>query len=159
MGVHVTDCYFDGDGCLVCPDIPATPAKVTRDANVGWNAGANSIVMLEGDVHVVESLDAVPAGIVIGLKGTREFVTAPSAIEHGFYLYTAVARAYIEIRERGQRVGTARPYTLGTAFEIRRVGGEISYWLAGVLLAQTPARVLGPVLVNACLYAAGDTLP
>lgn len=156
------DCYYDTAGCLVCPAIPASPARPARvqtDPNLGWNAGANSLAMLDGDVRVAFALDALPTGIYVGLKGARRGVTAPELIPHAFYLYSAAGRGFVEVRERGLMRDSPKTYTLGDLLEIRREAGRVSYWLASALLYQSDARSTGPVLVNTCLYSAGDTIP
>ena len=156
------DCYLDSSGCVVCPEIAPTagrPAHVVTDLRTGWNAGANSIKQLAGDVHVVVSFDAAPAGIMLGFKTSRKLATEPTLLDHAFYLYSKDGRPYVEVRERGAKIGAAQAYTLGKALEIRRVGGQITYWIDGVLLMTRPARSRAALVVNTCLYAAGDTIP
>lgn len=155
------DCYLDASGCLVCPEIAPTPAKaahVVTDLRTGWNAGANSIAQLAGDVHVVLAYDQAPAGIMVGFKPSRKLNTEPALIDHAFYVYTKAGQPYVEVRERGVKIGAAQPYVLATTLEIRRVGGQITYWLDGVLLATTKAKSRAALVVNACLYASGDTI-
>lgn len=158
----MTDCYFDSAACLVCPEIPpspGTPPRIVTDPNLGWNAGANSITVLGGDVYVQDSLDVAPSGMIIGFKTTRANNTDPTQILHGLYFYPVGDAVFADIRERGRLVGAPQHYTLGTPWTIRRVGEEISYWLGNVLLARTRALSLDALLVNACLYAAGDSVP
>lgn len=161
--MDATDCYYDSDGCLVCPEVPASTGHATRvvtDANLGWNAGANSIAMLDGDVRMAIAPDAIPAGMFVGLKGSRVGPTAPELLTHAFYIYAAaLGKAFVEVRERGVLVGVATAYTLGSLLEIRRDGGRVSYWIAGAKVRDSAVASRGPVLVNACLYSAGDTLP
>lgn len=157
-----TDCYYDAAGCLVCPEIPPSvghAARVVSEPNLGWNSGANSVVMRDGDVRLAFTIDAIPAGTYVGLKGSRSGVTAPELITHAFYIYGIAGAAFVEVRERGARQGAASAYTLGDLLEIRREGGRVSYWLAGVKLRDSQLPSYGPVLVNACLYSAGDTIP
>lgn len=158
----MTGCTYDAAGCLVCPEIPAQPAQpaqVITDPLLGWNAGANSITVLDGDLRVADTLDALPTGIVIGLKASRAGPTAPELITHGLYLYAAAGKCFVEVRESGLRVGTPQALAIGDTFEIRREAGRVSYWLAGVHWMHSARRSTGPVLVNACLYSAGDSLP
>lgn len=156
------DCYFDSNDCYVCPELPGspgTPTKVEVDPNLGWNAGAVSIATLSGDVYVSDAFDAAPSGIVIGFKADRVVNTDPTRILHGLYFYTVANVAFVEVRELGQRVGQPMRYTLGTPWMIRREADRVTYWMGSVLFAATAAKTLLPLLVNACLYSAGDSVP
>lgn len=156
------DCYTDSNGCTVCPEIPASPAvppRVISDARTGWNAGANTIDELTGDVHAVWSFDTAPAGVFIGLKSSRKQPTEPSLIPHALYVYASGGHAFVEIREAGKKKGTAVMYTLGDALEIRRVGATITYYVNDVLLGSSPSNLGSVVVANACLYTAGDSVP
>lgn len=156
------DCYYDTAGCLVCPELPPVsfrPDTAKTDPRTGWNAGANSIKTVAGDLHVGDTVDVPPAGIVIGLKVGREGQADPAAVLHGLYFYKTAGQPMVEVRELGSRVGSIHAFTAGATWEIRRVGAWMTYLVAGVVLAKTPARSLGPMLVNACLYAAPDGVP
>jgi hypothetical protein len=155
-------CYFDANGCYVCPELPAiiaSPATVTTDAQLGWNAGADTIATLSGDVHVVDSFATAPMGVVFGLKASRRLPTEIALIAHGLYVRSVAGNCFVSVYELGQMIGTTQSYTLGNPLEILREGSKVTYWNNGVLMLTSVAKVLGPVFVNACLYAAGDTLP
>jgi hypothetical protein len=157
-----TGCRLDVSGCLVCPEIPATPgspARTTVDENLGWNAGANSVAELAGDVSVSDALDAVPNGLVVGLRSVRAAIYDPSLVDHAFMFTGVGSHCFATIVERGSQVGQPQAYALGTKFEIRRVGSKVYYLLGGQLLAMRNALTLAPVIVTACIYAAGDELP
>ena len=157
-----TDCTFDANGCLVCPAVAAAPARaaqVITSPDLGWNAGANSMAQLDGDVHVVFALAALPVGVLVGLKHGRAFPTSPELIENGLYLYTIGGQAFVEVRERGAARGAAQAYALNATLEIKREAGRVTYLAAGVLLWASTVLSTGAVLVNACLYSAGDTIP
>jgi hypothetical protein len=156
------DCYFDANGCYVCPElaaVTAAPAITTTDPQLGWNAGGNTVAQRSGDLHVVEAFAVAPVGIVFGLKTARQLPTEIALIAHGLYVHSVAGNAFVAVYELGRQKGGTVAYVLGTSLEIRRVGSTVTYWNDGVLLAQSPARVLGPVVVNACFYAAGDTAP
>lgn len=160
MGAY--DCYYDNNGCYVCPEIPAEPAhaaQVVNSPNLGWNAGANTIQVRDGNLRAAWSIDAPPVGVMVGLKHGRDFPNAPELIEHGLYLYTLNGQVFVEVRERGVSRGVPAAYTLGSLLEIRREAGRVTYWRAGEQLYASSVRSTGPVLVNACLYSAGDAIP
>ncbi len=160
--MSATDCYVDGYGCIVCPEVlasPGAPAKTVTSNNPGWNAGANSITVLDGDLHVVDALAAAPVDMYFGLKYSRAGVGAPFMLAYAFRIYSLAHTTVYEIWEGPQMRAAAASYTLGATLEIRRVGGIVSYWAAGAQVYQSAVPSSGPLLVSACLYSAGDSLP
>lgn len=155
------DCYVDASGCTVCPERPAspgTPSQMIVSANAGWNAGANSIIALDGDVHMGDTLTTVPSDAYVGFKQARDGQTAPFRLQYAFRFYGAGSNALVEIWEGQQQRTATASFPLGGAFEIRRVQGVVSYYINGVEVYQSAQPSVGPVLVNACLYTAGDEL-
>jgi hypothetical protein len=154
--------YFDTNGCYVTPELPEVPARAastTTDAQLGWNAGANSKTLLPGDVHVIFSFAAPPAGAIIGFKTGRQLPAEPALILHGLYVSSVADNVFVAVFESGRQIGSPVAYTLGNPLEIRRTGKSITYWNNGTLLRTSEAKTAAPVLVNSCLYAAGDTVP
>lgn len=112
--------------------------------------------MLDSDIHMVFSVDTMPTGIAIGFKYARVFPIAPSRIDYGFRLYAVGVTTVIEVWEGVQKRMSASAYTLGTALEIRRVGGKVIYLVGGQVVYKSSLPSLGAMIVNACLYSAGD---
>lgn len=157
-----TDCYLDRNGCVVCPQVaaaPAVPPRVTTSANFGWNAGANSVAVLDDDVHMVESFSAAPVDVFLGFKYTRDGQTAPYGLAYAFRLYALGVNCIFEIWEGPLQCVGPSPYTLGQPLEIIRLGGQVLYNVNGAQVYASSKRSSGPLLVNACLFSAGDTLP
>lgn len=155
------DCYYDGSGCLVCPELPAVvgqAASYVEQPILGWNAGANSIDMLDGNVHAVFDVPAV-TGVVIGLKGSRQQVTIPDLVAHGLYFSSAGTFHAVQVIEGGETKTGAAERALDDVFEIRRLNGVVTYWRNGALLYTSSKVSTGPVLINACMYSTGDALP
>lgn len=159
----MSDCYYDDAGCLVCPEQPAqpfVPSRVEQRAVLGWNAGANSIDVVDGGLHMVTNMPLGVIGVIVGLKDGREKQTVPSLIEHGWYFQRVGGADLVQPIEHGIPVGsllTGR--TAETLFEIRRVGETITYWRAGVLVYTSARPSAGAKLVNCCLYASNDSAP
>lgn len=156
------DCTIDNAGCIVCPALPAVtavPARVVSSPNYGWNAGANSVSLLDGNVSVTDTIDLAPVDIFVGLKSTREVVGAPMLLGYALRFYSAGTSVLYEVWEAGKKVRNAVAYTLGTSWEIRRVNGVVSYYVNSVLLHESTVPSRGPVLVSSCLYAATDQIP
>lgn len=159
----MSDCYYDGAGCLVCPEQAAqayVPAHVERRAVLGWNAGANSIDVVDGGLRMTTDMPLGVIGAIVGLKGERTKQTIPSLIEHGWYFQKVGSADLVQAIERGVLVGSSiTGRTSTTLFEIRRVNGRITYWKDDVQVYVSAVPSTGAKLVNCCLYASGDNAP
>jgi hypothetical protein len=155
------NCTIHGN-CIDCPAIPATPSQSAQviAANVlGWTAGANSVVALDGDVRVVFSATPPTLGVIIGFKRERAFVTSPTRVLFGFYLTVVSGLPFYSVRESGvQRVSNARWFDDSDVFEVNRTNGVVNYLFNGARVYSSETRLDGPVLVNACLYGGGDNV-
>lgn len=166
------NCTINAQGCMVCPSIPpqpATPGQILTSPDNGWNAGANSIQALTGDVRVAFTVSQA-AAMVVGLRRVeegREGQTIPSRIRRGWRVRTAGnGYAVADVFE----VGVSRSSSILLApcdvLEIQRVGAVCDYLINGTLVHRTVEspmlagwpRIDGPVFVTACLYASGDTV-
>lgn len=158
--MSLLDCVTDPiTGCVDCPALPAVtgaPARIDVTKLVGWNAGANSIDQIDGDLHAVFSFEKAPVGIAAGLKNSRTNQADPNAVQFGFYVYANGPTTLYKILERSATRYGPMPYTLGTDLEIRRVNGTVKYFVDGSLVYRSAALSSGPLVFNACLYATGD---
>lgn len=146
--------------CVDCPELdptPGTPSYVERTPIPGWNAGANSIRVLDGDLHVVFSVPEA-AGIVIGFKPDRVRQIVPELISFGLYFQAAGGQRYVRVVEYGVPRTPARPYAPEDVFEIRRRRGAVTYHHGSTRLYTSGFTSGGMLLVNACLYLSGDTI-
>ena len=159
----MSDCYYDADRCLVCPEQTAqesVPSRVERRAVLGWNAGANSIAMVDGDLRVVTDMPLGVIGAIVGLKGGRKQPTLPSLIEHGWYFQKVGSADLVQPIERGVPVGSPiAGRTATTLFEVRRVNDRVNYLMDGVTVHASALPSAGAKVVNCCLYASGDGAP
>lgn len=148
--------------CTVCPyipGVPAVPAHYVAADVLGWNAGANTIDELDGDVHVVTPMPAPTLGCLLGFKASRNGQTIPALIAHGLYFTTVSGVGFVTVMEYGAPKAPAAEYADGDVFEIRRVASRVTYWHGDTLLYASTQLSSGTVLVNACLYAAEDRVP
>lgn len=156
------NCYVDAQGCIVCPALPAepgSPAKTTVSPHLGWNAGANSIATLDGDVTVKFDIEQAPVDTFVGYLYSRLQVGMPPALAYAFRIFSAGSSVYYQVFERGVAKTAAVLYALATPLEIRRVGGRVTYLVNNkpVLTSTTPS--MGALVVSSCLFSAGDTIP
>lgn len=154
------DLYRDGD-CLVTPERPArefVPAGTEHKLIIGWDAGANSIVELGGNIHAVFTMPIGNAGVVIGFRSARARQTLPDLVEHGLFFQGLAGVDMVQVIERGRPMTALVVRAVSDTFEIRRVAGTATYWRNSVLLYTSAAPSSGVKVVNACLYASGDNL-
>lgn len=137
------------------------PSYIENTPVMGWNAGANSIDEIDGDLHVVTDMPSV-VGVIVGLKSGRNGQALPALVEHGFYLWKLGQLDVVQVIERGVVKNTPVPRSLNAQFEIRRTNGRVRYLVSNSIepmdmLSDTVS--FGPKIVNACLYATGDAAP
>lgn len=147
--------------CIDCPDIaavPGVPEHIERSPVAAWDAGANSIDVLDGDVRVVFDTGAQTGGIVLGLKASRERPWAPELIEHGLFLRSQAGHAFVSVVELGVQKGSTVPREADDEFEIRRIAGRVTYLRNGSVLYRSDTPSNGPVMVTTAAYLSGDTV-
>lgn len=141
------------------PEIPEVPARIEYAPTLQWDAGANSVDELDGDLHVVFD-QAYAVGCVIGLTASRDDVGTYERMSHAFYFHATAAGQYrVAVMEAGKTVASPQPHHVSSYYEIRRVGGTVSYLVNDAVVYQSRVASVGPVLVGSALYATGDSAP
>lgn len=154
--------------CTTCtgqPALPATPGRPPARvpvASLAWDAGAVTATpdgadkMLSGDLHI--AFDAEPCGgIVLGLDAAgRGDVTDPATILHAWYVKTVNGATFAQPIERGALKSSPLAVAAGTRLEVRRVGGTVSYFAAGVQRYVSSKRSYGALLGAVAMFASGD---
>ena len=151
------DCITDSQGCTDCPSIPSvpyTPAVITPSS--GWNSGANSDLILDGDIHTIFQIGASSGGILIGFKGSRAAQTDITQIENGFYFTSVNGIGFVTVFELGKNVSGTSSFPSLASFEIRRYKNHVTYWVNGAVFYESTVPSFGLKIVNACLDMTGD---
>lgn len=143
--------------CTECPEIAAVPPSVTEHPVLGWNAGANSIAELDGDLHVV-FYPGTSTGVVLGFKRDRGFQTDPVRIEHGFWIAMAGVARLAYVAELGVRKSNPVQVAPTDRYEIVRRAGVVSYYRNNRHVYTSRSASYGPLIVNCCMYATGDSV-
>lgn len=143
------------------PGVPPTPSRYEPIKYREWNAGANSVDELDGDVSL--RFDTPRAeGTVIGFTQNRdiEAVGSIERITHGFYFHYAASGASVyRVIESGKAVTPQAPHDPTQEFEVRRVGSTVFYFVDGVQVHRSRVPSSGTLSVGSALYASGDTAP
>jgi len=140
----------------VCyPAVPAQPGRdavASYDAQVGWNAGASSIALQDGDLSASFILDRAPNGVLCGLASQAVVSGAFAGIEHGIYSDGGRYQVY----ESGRLVFTSQQLAMNQPrLAIGRAGETVTYYIGTErYVSGNPSR--GPKRLAASLYAAGD---
>lgn len=153
------NCTVTPQGCFDCPEMPAVAASTGRvdvTARIGWDAGANSVLALAGDLHTVFTVPALVAGVMIGLRSERVFQHDPVRQPYALYFRIVGGRDFVSAYRFGEQVSSPVRRTADDVFEIRRVREIVTFWRGRTLLYQSPFRSTERLVVTANLYASGD---
>lgn len=152
-----TQTTYTGGGTQCFPAVPAvqgSAAQVHSTPILGWNGGARSIDILTGDCYASFTIDAHPVGVVCGFA-PNDTSTAFNEATHAFYAHGST----IQVVESGTVVATVSGASLidHPTLIIRRESGRVSYHV-GSWMYVSAVQSTGPVLLDATLYATGDTV-
>lgn len=139
------------------PAIPGIPPTITTDYHEGWNAGANSVEELDGDLRTLFQ-PQIEVALACGFGHNRTDVTSFANLTHAFYFDRGddgAARAWV--MENG--IIVAGPFVPDVFMEIRRESNVITYRTGDVLfttLHVSASLSFGPLRVGSAFYRAGD---
>ncbi|MGO1073572.1 hypothetical protein [Lysobacter sp. CA199] len=137
--------------------VPGVPDIETVDTHDGWNAGANSVDRLDGDLRTVFQVDIAAAGAV-GFAFERPDAGLYTSLSHAFYFDTDPldGTRRVACMEFGRWMTTPTTYTRGDEFELRRQSGLVAFSINGESVYVSPNLSTGPVIVGAALFRAQD---
>lgn len=138
--------------CSIIPGRPATPRAVSYQPDGGWTGGGRSIDWFEGDGYAEFSVSPGLIGAVVGLN-SRTDTLSPTDCQHAFYVHMGS----IDIMESGAIVhSVAGAVTVATKFRIVASPTSVKYLVDGALVYTSESALVGPVYLDAALYATGD---
>lgn len=144
---------------LAVEEVTAVPARIEVTPVFGWEAGANSVDMLDGDVRVASDMDMV-IGAIWGFTQDREGNPAKERITHGFYFSQSNNQPRYQVMESGRALTQPAAYAaLSDLFEVRRIGSAVTYLVNNVRVFSSRAPLVGELSVGSALYASGDGVP
>lgn len=123
------------------------------DPNLGWNAGARSVVQCVGDCLATFSVTAPALGVVCGFNTLK---TGPDfrGIQHALYF----SRAGVAVMESSTVKTAPTPFASSDVFTLRRVGGVVQYLRNAVLFYTSSTPSTGTVFLDASFYSSGDQI-
>lgn len=135
------------------PPVPAVAAQTRRDFNLGWNAGAVSVAVVDGDLDYSVTIDPSVVGVITGLNNNNEG-TSYREIDFGYYFSQGKAIVY----ENGVAKTSAIALTGSDTFSVVRAGTAITYKKNATTVYTSAATSTGPVFADASLYSGGDAI-
>lgn len=139
------------------PAVEAVPAKVEYKKGYGWDAGANSIAELDGNLYT-EFPGPVAAGAYVGFfeGGSRQSADY-NALVAAFRFTTTPTGPKWTIKDGERSVSISDvSYTTSDKFRIERSNGIMIFLLNGVEVYRSKRASIGPLRVGTTLYASGD---
>lgn len=149
-------CFPEQQYIAPTPGVEPTPGQTITNNNLGWNSGAESVVVF--DVNSIYQMfpNEASVGIVTGITSST---LVPGygylLIEFGFLFDHGTAR----VIEKGVLVTDRVTFTEGDKFGIAIVDGFVRYFHNDVFVhesAKDPENL--PLKVDLSFYAAGDQL-
>lgn len=158
----MSDCYYDTQGCTVCPAIPAqpgAPARIDSTPIAGWDAGATSVKAMPLYGYYSFKLRR-SHGVVTGLstRAKRASSVESSTISHGVYAFQIDGSPVFCIVENGAVVHGPVPYTPDDLFFVYRLGSLVEFRSTDELIFASDKPLFGPAVAAASMYMSGDAV-
>lgn len=139
------------------PAVAAVPPKTEYKKWQEWNAGANSIAELDGDVYT-EFPGPVAVGAYVGFfeGGTRDPQNYDAMVA-AFRFASSPTGPKWTIKDGARSVSiTNTSYTTSDKFRIERANGVMIFLVNGIEVYRSKRASAGPLRVGTTLYASGD---
>ena len=121
--------------------------------NLGWNGGAISIAVKDGNLELSFSVPTSAAGVVCGL-GCQSLGVGFEEIDYALYS----SHGSVQVIERGVVLTSVAAHSSSDVLSITRRRGQVRYHINGTVLYASTAPSAGPLFADASLYAAGDCI-
>lgn len=133
------------------PPIPASPASVVYDYQLGWTGAAHSITPIAAGGKYTFKVPVSTVGAVVGLTRAAR-ATGYDHILYGFHVTRGVVRIY----ESGAEVAYIGSYPNAT-LEVKRQKGVVTYSVNGSVVRVRP-NAPDPLILQAILYSGNDSV-
>lgn len=138
----VTTTYPNGGYCVDCDEqefIAPVPEHVDTVIDAAWDAGANSVRVVEAPCYVQWSPKPETFGECIGLiplLPIRSAVGDPTNIPAAFYVFISGITMFAQPKQFGVDIGTPHAITTATVLRIEHVGAAAHFLLGSVQIAS-----------------------
>lgn len=131
--------------------VPGRDAANVTDSQIGWNGGAQSLAVLDGDFVMHCVVSSIAQGVLVGVQPAGLPSGDFSAITHGILISGAKPSAV----ESGASRITGSQFSGDISVRIQRIGKVVTYE-AGSLAYTSTAESSGPMVMSAVMYAGTD---
>ena len=129
------------------------PPKTIVKNQMGWDSGAMSIPVVNGNGGYEFSVPNTVAGVVVGITDNYSG-SGYLSIAHGLHF----SRGDVEVIQRGQKGETLGHYSATDKFRIVRVGDNVAVYKNGVLKTTLRNLVSKEFYLASCQYLEGDAV-
>jgi hypothetical protein len=140
---------------------PAVVGVVGRDATtltdgqLGWNAGAQSVGIIDGDFVVECVVDSAVQGVLVGIQPAGGQVASFNALEHAVLISPSQSPSAVE---RGSIKATGGPVSGAIKVRIERINGKVRCLAGESLSYSSSTRSSGPMVMSAVICSGGDSV-
>ncbi|MCD5994147.1 hypothetical protein KDX38_11040 [Pseudomonas sp. CDFA 602] len=126
-------------------------AQTITDSQVGWNAGAQSLVVIDGDFIALATINSSAIGVLVGIQPAG----SPSGDLNTPTHAVRISNRRPSVVERGLSKVSGNEFSGDLQVQIQRVGRTITYRV-GSIAYTSDVDSTGPVSMASVLYAGGD---
>jgi hypothetical protein len=131
--------------------VPGRDAVNSTDGQIGWNGGAQSVYVADGDFSMLCTIRSTVQGVLVGMQPPGAASGNFNAIEHGVLISGARPSAV----ERGAIKASGAQFAGDFQVLISRSAGIVTC-RAGSLTYTSTTPSIGPMVMSAVMYAGTD---
>ena len=137
--------------------VAEVPAVYSTDDVAGWNAGGNSLEVIDTDARTVFQIELRTAIAVGFAHPSRGYDTSLATLQHALYFDMAgTGRYVVRVIERGAIKAVLGQHLPEQEYKIERVDGIVTYYIDDVAQYTSLSMSTGEIVVGSALYRAGD---
>ena len=143
---------------MPCNTIPGVVGVEGQDAYIetvliaGWNAGANSIDVQNGDCYFTWAVNDDIVGGVAGIGPVDRSPNNYAQLTHAIQIISANGTRVCQVVERGAYKGSLVPLGSGAALYIQRARGIVEYRVGGTRIYTSSTPSTGSIRAGGVLY-------
>ncbi|MEE4087547.1 hypothetical protein [Pseudomonas viridiflava] len=131
--------------------VPGRDAQTITDSQIGWNGGAQSVSVMEGDFILQATIRADSVGVMVGIQPAGIQSGSINSLTHAI----RIAGRKPSTLESGEIKFSGTDLSGDVLVQILRSGRQISYRV-GSIAYTSPVESTGPVVMASVIYAGGE---
>ncbi|WP_439885651.1 hypothetical protein ACTACK_10585 [Pseudomonas syringae] len=149
--------YYAEEIIPIYVNVPAVAGVAGRDAQtitdsqIGWNGGAQSVKVVDGDFLLQATVRADSLGVIVGIQQPGLVSGSVNSLTHAI----RIAGRKPSTLESGEIKFSGADLSGDVLVQILRAGRQISYRV-GSIAYTSPVESIGPVVMASVIYAGGE---